>query len=132
MREPRRVCEHCGNRFCSCQADAFEFRVTDDRTGFRTELVIEPRARARDPETSKEAARSMAETAESQRKMILAYLETHGPSTCDAMDEALGLRETSAGRRMSEMGTLVRRTGGKGMTRSGRPADLWDVRGRPA
>mgnify|MGYP001033207852 CR=1 FL=1 len=122
----RPTCEHCGNRFCSCQADAFQFRVTDDRTE-----LVEPKARARDPETSKEAGRSMAETAAAQRKMILAYLETHGPTTCDALDEALGLRVISAGRRMSEMGTLVRRTGEKAMTRSGRPADLWDVRRRP-
>ena len=92
--------------------------------------LFEPRARNTDPDTSHAAAISMSDAAHSQRGLILAYLKEHGPAIADAIDDALGLRLTSSGRRLpelEEMG-LVEMTDGYGTTRSNRSARLWMVR----
>ena len=87
----------------------------------------DPRARNTDPDTSHQAAESMADEAESQRRRILACLRYYGAMTADALDEVLELRLTSAGRRLPELeeADLVTLTGGKALTRSGRQARLW-------
>ncbi len=141
-------CPHCHNKFCTCQGEVrFDYskrRLIDGepcdhpgclshishpcegcgRVGGRWPEDI-PKARKSDPETSHEAAKSMTDEAASQRRQILEYLQAHGPTTADGLDEGCNLRLTSAGRRLSEMKGLVKRTGEKGTTRSGRPADLW-------
>ena len=149
-------CVHCGLKFCNCQGGMFDepakvgtkeyaepcddpagcaiFKDKNHCTacgrirGFMPEVL--PKARKSDPDTSHEAGLSMTDEAATQRRQILEYLEAHGPQTADALDEALGFRLTSAGRRMSELlrKALVRRTGEKEMTRSGRRADLWAYR----
>jgi len=88
-----------------------------------------PRARRSDPDTSKAAAASMKGEAGTQRWNILNALYHGGPPTADALDESLGLRVTSAGRRMSELQetSLVRMLREKGPTRSGRSAHLWEI-----
>lgn len=90
----------------------------------------EPRARATDVETSHAAAVSMSDSAASQRAEIYRHLLTVGPQTADRIDEALGLRLTSAGRRLPELRDLgmVEMLEATGLTRSGRHARLWAVR----
>ena len=89
--------------------------------------LFPPKARNSDPDTSHEAAESMEGDAKAQRQRILAYLRYHGPHTADCLDAFLGLRDTSAGRRLpelKEMG-LVEMTTMKALTRSGRRAHVW-------
>ena len=99
-------------------------------------VYIVPRARRTDPETSHEAAESMVEGAASQRAEILRVLrDDHelwmwSPScgmTADELDEYIGWRATTAGRRLIELQRLglVRRTTEKRPTRSGRAAFVW-------
>lgn len=88
---------------------------------------IAPRARATDVETSHAAAVSMTDAAASQRAAIYQHLLTVGPQTADQIDHALGLRVTSAGRRLPELRDMgrVRMLDRTGMTSSGRQARLW-------
>lgn len=89
--------------------------------------MFDPGARKTDPETSHEAAESMRDTAESQRKKILDYLKAHCPMTADELDDFLGLRVTSAGRRLPELlrAGQVERLPETRATLSGRQAHLW-------
>ena len=89
--------------------------------------MFPPRSRNSDPETSHEAAGSMAGEARAQRERILAHLRLHGPHTADALDEALGLRDTSAGRRLPELWDmgLACPNASVALTRSGRRAHVW-------
>jgi predicted ArsR family transcriptional regulator len=86
-----------------------------------------PRARRTDPDTSHDAADSMAGEkggAATQRRDILNYLSVSGEATGDHLDEALGWRSATANRRLKELvqqGHLVR-TDIKALTRSGRKA----------
>lgn len=88
-----------------------------------------PVARTSDPETSHEAAASMIDGAETQRRAIVFHLWHLGPRTADELDEELELRPTSAGRRLPELRTvgLARPTDGKRKTRSGRMARVWEA-----
>lgn len=92
-----------------------------------------PLARATDPSTSHQAALSMVGEAGTQRREILDALRTTGPKTADELDELLGLRLTSAGRRLIELARtdppLARRLPAKRTTRSGRAAHLWEAIG---
>lgn len=97
--------------------------VTDDLP-----LFAAPAARATDPATSHDAARSMADgPAEAQAHAILRALLTYGDATADALDARIGWRDTTAGRRLKELD----RAGyayplqGTAVTRSGRKAHLW-------
>ena len=87
----------------------------------------DPRARTSDPETSHAAAKSMVGEAEAQRKRIVAHLWEVGPRMADQLDEELGFRVTSAGRRLSELeeAKLVEALDRTGKTRSGRRARYW-------
>lgn len=89
----------------------------------------DPVARASDPDTSHEAAASMVDEAQNQRIQIYAWLVGHGPMTADELDEALGFRLTSSGRRLPELRETgkVRMTEEKRKTRSGRSARLWEA-----
>ena len=71
----------------------------------------------------------MLEGAASQRAKILAFLREHGGATGDGLDEALGWRPTSAGRRLPELRELglVTMTEEVRVTRSGRRARIWRV-----
>ena len=95
-------------------------------TELQEALDIRPRARQTDPETSHLAAVSMAEGAGAQRERILQELAT-GPWTADQIDDHIGWRPTTAGRRLSELREmgLVRMLESTGTTRSGRRARLW-------
>lgn len=78
--------------------------------GVVTEVGVEglalfaPRSRTTDPETSTEAATSMAQEAQVQRQAILAYLRQHPAGLCaDRLDEALHFRDGRAGKRCPEL-----------------------------
>ena len=88
-----------------------------------------PRARESDPETSHEAAASMANEAAAQRSKIHRALLCHGGKTADGLDEFCELRVTSAGRRLPELQKLglARPTDRKEKTRSGRMARVWEA-----
>ena len=91
--------------------------------------MIQPHARATDPDTSHAAAESMVKPAEAQRRKILASLKRHGPATADEIDERIGWRPTTAGRRMKELVEVgkLRDTGDLLLTRSGRRATVYAV-----
>ena len=61
---------------------------------------------------------------EAQQERILRVLEA-GPMTADKLDEVIGWRVTTAGRRLGEM-KGVRMLKESGITRSGRSARLWE------
>jgi len=84
-------------------------------------------ARAADPVTSQEAAASMVDAAGHQRAAILGVFLAVGPLTADQLDDRLGWRPTTAGRRLKELEALglARRTGGVRLTRSKRRAEVW-------
>ena len=88
-----------------------------------------PAARLTNPDTSHAAAQSMREQARVQRAQIVACLRQHGPMTADEIDQQMGYRPTTAGRRMAELAKLgtVRTNGETRLTRSGRAAEVWDV-----
>lgn len=94
--------------------------------------MFTPRARTTDPDTSHDAALSMAVPSQAQRAAAHVALTKHGPMTADEIDAMLegdGWRTTTAGRRLSElaeMGAVVR-TDDKRKTRSGRMAYVWMV-----
>ena len=92
-------------------------------------LPMWTRARTTDPDTSHQAAASMEDGAASQRKQINQYLIANAGRTADALDHELGLRVTSAGRRLSELEAagLVRKTERRAPTRSGRSAIIWEA-----
>lgn len=89
-----------------------------------------PRARNTDPETSHQAARSMHGGAKGHRASILGLLGQRGPMNGDQIDEAMGWRVTSAGRRLCELVAmgLVERTEDVAPTRSGRKAGVYKLR----
>ena len=82
-----------------------------------------PRARNTDPATSHAAARSMWVGAVVHRRKILDAL-LYGPLTADQLDEAIGWRATTAGRRLGELVKAghVERLEATDPTRSGRQA----------
>lgn len=86
-----------------------------------------PKARQTDPETSKDAASSMADTAETHRQKILSALRDHGRMTGDAIDDLFGWKHATANRRLPELRSLglVEMTDATAHTRSGRSARLW-------
>ena len=92
-------------------------------------LPMWTQARTSDPETSHAAAESMYDEARAQRGHIHLWLMDHGGMTADALDQALGLRVTSAGRRLPELEAdgKVRKTDRQAMTRSGRSAIIWEA-----
>lgn len=89
--------------------------------------LFAPVARRTDPDTSHEAAASVSESAGAQREAIYAWLKRNGPATADAIDEAMGLRLTSAGRRLPELErmNLVDMLDESATTRTGRRAHKW-------
>lgn len=104
-----------------------EARVLDSRDP--AQLPLMPGARTADPETSHEAAESMARVAHGQRLQIVQYLIANGPRTADELDEALDLRPTSAGRRLPELQSvgLAWPLDETRPTRWGRAARLWQA-----
>jgi predicted HTH transcriptional regulator len=91
-------------------------------------LYFVPRSRTSDPVSSQEAGESMIGTAQTQRDRIEEFLKVNPPMTADQVDERLGLRATSAGRRLPELRELGKAQVLEGefrRTRSGRRAVLW-------
>ncbi|MBM63270.1 MAG: hypothetical protein CL484_10015 [Acidobacteria bacterium] len=91
-------------------------------------LFFVPRSRTSDPLTSREAGESMIGTAQTQRDKIEEFLKVNPPMTADQVDQKLGLRATSAGRRLPELRELGKARVLEGefrRTRSGRRAVLW-------
>lgn len=101
------------------------------KTAAELEGALSPIARTRrtDVETSHQAAASMTEGVGAQRERILQEL-TGRPMTADQLDEIIGWRITTAGRRLPELRELgrVRMLEQTAMTRSGRRARLWELR----
>jgi hypothetical protein len=95
-------------------------------------LFDQPHTRARltDPGTSHAAAAGSREQARAQRAAILAALRQYGPLTADELDARLHWRDTTAGRRMRELwqAGAVETTGEERPTRSGRAAEVWQLR----
>ena len=93
------------------------------------DLETRPAARATDPTTSHQAAAAARDHAGVQRVRILKHLQQCGMLTADALDEALQMRATSAGRRLPELEALglARPTEKTARTRSGRQARLWEA-----
>ena len=91
--------------------------------------LFRPRARKTDVETSHQAAASMVDGADSHRKSILELLRERGPMTGDALDAARGWKHATANRRLPELREmgLVVMLEKKELTRSGRPARLWEA-----
>ncbi len=66
--------------------------------------LIEPkRARNRDPETSKDAARKTWRFATSHAQRILAALQTHGPRSAHELSQLIGLSVVQIDRRTVEL-----------------------------
>ena len=80
-------------------------------------------ARATDPATSHDAARSMVKGAAVNRAKIVKALK-RGPRTADQLEQDIGWRATTAGRRLKELVTAgqVERLNATDPTRSGRQA----------
>lgn len=80
-------------------------------------------------DTSEQAAHSAEAFAGKQALQVLNYLIAYGPQTCDALEEALGLRHQSAAARLwqLERSGHVRKTADTKLTRSGRRARLYEV-----
>jgi repressor of nif and glnA expression len=94
-------------------------------------------ARADHPETSKEAAASVATRAHTQRERILRMLiALQSPATRECLENALTMKGNSVRPRLRELEDrrLVRRTGEHGLTSSGHKAELLAIteRGRQA
>jgi len=87
------------------------------------------RARLTNPGTSHEASEATVQTSAHQRRLVILALEAAGPMTADGIDSYLGWRDTTAGRRLSELARLgaVRTTGDTQPTRSGRSAEVWQL-----
>lgn len=81
------------------------------------------------PQTSYDAAGSMATAAALQERYLYDALMAWGPLTADEADQWLGWRPTTAGRRMSDLVRkgLARSTGQTRPTRSGRQADVYEA-----
>lgn len=90
-------------------------------------LWVEHHARGANPQTSFDAAESMQEIAAQQQRHLYDALVAFGPQTCDEIDQRLGWRPTTAGRRMSDLVRegLARDTGQTRPTRSGRQATIY-------
>lgn len=81
-------------------------------------------------DTSKAASMEIRLTAPKWRVRVLEYLtraSVYGGATCENVEEALGLRHQSAGPRIRELVQvgLVRDSGLRRLTRSGRSAIVW-------
>ena len=86
-------------------------------------------SRTTDPETSKDAARSMRKGAAVQRDQIVNALRTHGPRNHWELDNILGWQHPTAARRMRE---LIRKgrvidTGRTSPTGTGRGATVYEA-----
>ena len=87
-------------------------------------------ARTTDPETSKQAARSMRGAASAQQDQIVNALRAFGPMNHAEIDDALKWDHPRAARRMKELvkAGRVRMTGETRRTGTGRPATLYEAR----
>lgn len=121
--------------FCPvCRAPATHRGSTEHKElykcsrGHSTAMPAMPGARRTDPETSHLAAASMVEGAGTQRRRILRHLEI-GPMTADTLDQVIGWRITTAGRRLPELREMgrVRMLANTETTRTGRQARLWEL-----
>lgn len=93
--------------------------------------LFTPLARTSDPETSKDAARSMRKDMAVQRDQIVTALKIMGPMNYWELDNMLGWHHPTAARRMRELirKGLVYDTGRTSPTGTGRGATVYDVVG---
>ena len=84
--------------------------------------------RVANSETSREAADSVAESAGTLRAKVLAYLKTNGPQTDEELQLALRMNPSTERPRRIELVRcgLVRDSGRRATTNSGRSAVLWE------
>lgn len=80
--------------------------------------------------TSSAAADQIQPRANTLRLLVLGFLEHHGPSTDEAIQQGLKMNPSTQRPRRIELVKLgyVRDSGRRGKTRSGRAATLWEVR----
>lgn len=79
--------------------------------------------------TSEDAAQQMRATAATLRAKVLRVLADRGPSTCDEVEVALGMRHQTASARIRElflMGRIID-SNMKRRTRSNRKAIVWSL-----
>ena len=93
--------------------------------------LFTPLARTSDPETSRDAARSMMKPAAVQRDQIVSALKLEGPMNYWELDDILGWQHPTAARRMKELvqSGRVRKTLHTSPTGSGRQATVYAVAG---
>lgn len=95
------------------------------------ELSMAPRARRSDPATSHRAAESMVASAEAQRERIYwSLIRAGGPLTADEIAVREGLSMEQVCRRLPELARVGRleQLEATRPTRTGRPAQLWQLR----
>lgn len=78
--------------------------------------------------TSRDAAISMTEHAQTQRNNVYLYIKRNNGATCDEIERALSLRHSSTSARIWEMNYILKTIFDSGETRctqSGRKAIVW-------
>jgi hypothetical protein len=81
-----------------------------------------------DDDTSRQAAERIEPHVAHLEAIVLQCVRDHGRITCDAVEIALSMKHQTASARLNglERKGLVRRSGEKAKTRSGREAILWE------
>lgn len=130
--DQREMFKVAGARRPSAMSDDGAVHLSGDSYGplFKGDDYSPPRARNTDPETSHQAAASMAEGASGHRRAIMVALRTKGGMTGDALDDLLSWKSATACRRLKELvdSGLVVRTIEVRKTRSGRDAGVYRIR----
>lgn len=86
-------------------------------------------ARADHPPTAKQAARAIGPATGHLRQLVLGHLRATGPATDEAMQRALNMPGNTQRARRVELvdAGLVRDSGKRAKTSSGRAAIVWEV-----
>ena len=87
------------------------------------------RARRTDPQTSKDAAKSVEAFGEGHHGVILAALRAHGPATVYEIEARTKIQAHKVGKRMCELEArlLVEQTGDERKSPSGRNCRVWKI-----
>jgi len=93
-------------------------------------LGIFPRARAKDPITSYQAADSIKDVAKHHIQIIVECLATYGPLSKDGISNYTNLDSNQVARRLSEMESLgfIELTGIKVKSNTGRAERQWKIK----
>lgn len=95
-------------------------------------LFDRPAPYARHSDTSKAAAKSIEPTSGTMRAIVLAFIRGRGASgaTCEEIEINMGMKHQTASARVRELAQagLIRDSGERRNTSSGRPATMWRAR----